>query len=81
LPQAVAVYQQWRAVPQVGLLPDPPELDALLQTMVASQFVPVPARLWPDVCLAATAEAAGLRMVTFDRDFERFQLSRLEILT
>lgn len=81
LPQAVAVYQQWRAVPQVGLLPDPPELDALLQTMVGSQSVPMPARLWPDVCLAATAEAAGLRMVTFDRDFERFPLSRLEILT
>jgi predicted nucleic acid-binding protein len=30
--------------------------------------------------LAATAEAAGLRMVTFDKDFERFNLSRLEVL-
>jgi hypothetical protein len=25
-------------------------------------------------------EAAGLRMVTFDKDFERFNLSRLEVL-
>ena len=29
---------------------------------------------------AATAEAADLRMVTFDKDFERFKLSRLEVL-
>ena len=80
LPQALAVYQQWQAVPHVGLLPDPSELDATLQTMVGSLAVPLLARLWPDVCLAATAEAAGLRMVTFDRDFERFDLSRLELL-
>ena len=80
LPQALAVYQQWQAVPHVGLLPDPSELDATLQTMVGSSAVPLLARLWPDVCLAATAEAAGLRMVTFDRDFERFDLSRLELL-
>jgi toxin-antitoxin system PIN domain toxin len=80
LPQALAVYQQWQAVPQVGMLPDPPELDALLQTMVGSLSVPLPARLWPDACLAATAQATGLKMVTFDRDFARFNLSDWELL-
>jgi toxin-antitoxin system PIN domain toxin len=80
LPQALALYQQWQEVPHVGLLSDPVDLDARLQTMVGSMSVPLPARLWPDVCLAATAEAAGLRMVTFDRDFERFDLSRLALL-
>ena len=80
LPQALAVYQQWQAVPQVGLLTDPAEMDALLQTMVGRLSAPLPTRLWPDACLAATAEAAGLRTVTFDRDFERFGLSRLALL-
>lgn len=32
------------------------------------------------IWLGATAEAAGLRMVTFDQDFERFNLSRLQVL-
>jgi toxin-antitoxin system PIN domain toxin len=80
LPQALAVYQQWRAVPQVGMLPDPPELDAWVQTMLGSLSVPIPVRWWPDVCLAATAQATGLRMVTFDRDFARFNLSDWELL-
>jgi len=40
----------------------------------------LPNRLWTDGWLAATAEAAGLRMVTFDQDFERFNLSRLQVL-
>lgn len=33
----------------------------------------LPARLLTDAYLAAFAESAGLRMVTFDKDFERFE--------
>ena len=80
LPQAWAVYQQWRSVPHVDMLPDPPDLDSVLQSMLGNAAIPLPARLWTDACLAATAEAAGLRMVSFDQDFERFGLSRLELL-
>ena len=41
---------------------------------------PLAAHWWTDLCFAATAEAAGLRMLTFDRDFERFGLERCLVL-
>jgi predicted nucleic acid-binding protein len=41
----------------------------------------LPSRLWTDLCFAATADAAGLRMVTFDRDFERFGRERCLVLS
>ena len=37
-------------------------------------------KLWTDAWLAALAESAGLAMVTFDRGFRQFKLSRLELL-
>jgi toxin-antitoxin system PIN domain toxin len=80
LPAAMAVYQQWLDTPAVGLLPEPLGLESHLQSFLGSDAAPLPSRLWTDACLAATAEAAGLRMVTFDQDFERFNLSRLQVL-
>jgi toxin-antitoxin system PIN domain toxin len=80
LPAAMAVYQQWLDTPAVGLLPEPLGLEAQLQSFLGSNTAPLPSRLWTDAWLAATAEAAGLRMVTFDQDFERFNLSRLAVL-
>jgi toxin-antitoxin system PIN domain toxin len=80
LPAAMAVYQQWLDTPAVGLLPEPLGLESHLQSILGSDAAPLPSRLWTDACLAATAEAAGLRMVTFDQDFERFNLSRLAVL-
>ena len=80
LPAAMAVYQQWLDTPAVGLLPEPLGLESHLQSFLGSDAAPLPSRLWTDACLAATAEAAGLRMVTFDQDFERFNLSRLAVL-
>lgn len=80
LPAAMAVYQQWLATPQVGLLPDPVGVEAQLTAYLGTPGQPLPGRLWTDAYLAATAESAGLRMVTFDADFKRFDLSRLQIL-
>jgi toxin-antitoxin system PIN domain toxin len=80
LPAAMAVYQQWLDTPAVGLLPEPLGLEAHLQSFLGSDAAPLPSRLWTDAWLAATAEVAGLRMVTFDQDFERFKLSRLAVL-
>lgn len=80
LPQALDVYRRWLAVPQVCLLPDPPGLDERLQALAGTVAAPLPARLWADALLAATADAAGLRMVSFDADFERFGLARLRVL-
>jgi toxin-antitoxin system PIN domain toxin len=80
LDQAFAVYQRWLAVPQVRLLAEPSGVDSQLQAMLAAQTEPLPARLWTDLCLAALADAAGLRLVSFDRDFERLGTERLHLL-
>lgn len=37
-------------------------------------------KLWTDASLAALAEALGMPMVTFDRGFQGFTLSALELL-
>jgi predicted nucleic acid-binding protein len=80
LPSAMAVYQQWLSTPAVGLLPEPLGLEAHVQSLLGTDTAPLPNRLWTNAWLAATAEAAGLTMVTFDQDFERFNLSRLQVL-
>lgn len=76
LPQALRLYRQWSEVPDIGLLPEPPDADKLLDRFAATTKPPLPTRLWTDAWLAATAEAAGLRLVTFDADFARFGLTR-----
>jgi uncharacterized protein len=80
LPAAMAVFQQWVDTPDVALLPEPVGLDEQLQALLGSPAQPLPSRLWTDAFLAATAESAGLRMVTFDADFKRFKLTRLHLL-
>ena len=73
LAQAHGVYRQLRAQPGVGFVPDAEAADAALAHLLAANLPP---RLWTDAWLAATAHAAGLRLVTFDADFARFQLPR-----
>jgi toxin-antitoxin system PIN domain toxin len=78
--QALDVYRKWLDTPQVALLPEPPGFDDALTRLMGTGSAPLPAHLWTDLCLAATAQSAGLRMVTFDRDFERFGLTRCLVL-
>jgi predicted nucleic acid-binding protein len=78
LAQAWTVYQKWMAAPGVDLLPDPPGLESAIARVLAAQTLP--ARRWTDLCLAATAQAAGLRLVSFDRDFGRLNLERCLVL-
>ena len=80
LTQAMTLYRQWLDTPAVGLLADPPGLDDAIEQLLGCRGQPQPVRLWTDLGLAATAQSAGLRMVTFDRDFERFGLERCLIL-
>jgi toxin-antitoxin system PIN domain toxin len=75
---AWAAYQRFRAVTGVGLLSEPEGSDLQLHALVAQS--PLPARLWTDAYLAALSRAAGLRLVTFDRDFHRFALERVLVL-
>jgi hypothetical protein len=78
LAQAWTVYQKWMGAPGVDLLPDPPGLESAIARLLAAQTLP--ARMWTDLCLAATAQAAGLRLVSFDRHFGRLNLERCLIL-
>jgi hypothetical protein len=67
---AWAAYQAWRQLDNIVLAPEPEGCDALLADWVDQELV-LP-RLWTDAYLAAVAKAGGWRLVTFDRDFARF---------
>ncbi len=79
LPAAWAVYQSFRALPIIDLLAEPLDCDAHIAALLTAQ-VALPARLWTDAYLAALAHSSSLRLVTFDRDFERFNLPRCKVL-
>lgn len=74
---AMQVYAQLSDWPEVGLCLEPAGCEASYREWVTPEL---PARLLTDAYLAAFAHAAGLRLVTFDRDFARFGgLHRLEL--
>lgn len=79
LNQAYAVYEQLRALPQVGFLADPPACDAELTALLASR--PLAPRLWTDAYLGALANAAGLQLVSFDADFKQLALTQCLVLS
>lgn len=70
LPHAWAVYRQWREESFVIFLEDPPAVEEILHTFIEN--LNLTPRLWTDAYLAAFAVAGNLRLVTFDKDFERF---------
>jgi len=78
LSDAFALYRSYLALPGVGLLPEPPGSDTELEALLVARAVPV--RMWTDAWLASQAKAAGLRLVTFDKDFLRFNLERCVVL-
>jgi toxin-antitoxin system PIN domain toxin len=71
LATAFDVYRGFMALPEVSLLDEAPACESQLQRLAATE-PPLPARLWTDAYLAAFAISAQLRLITFDRDFERF---------
>ena len=60
----------------MGFVADEEAADPLLRRWLASGDSPLPARLWTDAWLAASAETASLRLVSLDADFARFPLTR-----
>jgi toxin-antitoxin system PIN domain toxin len=70
LEEAWRLYSAWRQSPEVVFLHQPAACDSELDELVSSNLVTP--RLWNDAYLAAFAKSAGLRLVTFDRDFQRF---------
>lgn len=78
LAHAFAAYQHFASLPEIGFCAEPADCTGQLRRRLAAD---VPARLLTDAYLAAFAESAGLRMVTFDKDFERFEgLDRLHLI-
>jgi len=69
--EAVTRYRALLALPEVELAQEPAGCEeAFLEYVRGPNFVP---RLWTDAYLAAFARSAGLRLVTFDADFARFE--------
>ena len=70
LKQSLATYHRFAALPEIGWHAEPSDCGDQLQKLVSTDL---PARLLTDAYLAAFAKSARLRMVTFDKDFGRFQ--------
>lgn len=70
LASAMALHERFAALPGVDLRPEPAETAKVLRRLVDAAL---PGRLLTDAYLAAFAMAGGLRLVTFDRDFGRFE--------
>ena len=62
-----------------GTCVEPASCDQHLQALVGQGSLPP--RLWTDAYLSALALGSGLRLVTFDTDFQRFALPRCLVLT
>ncbi len=70
VPDAWSAYQRIRGLPEVFLAPEPAPCEAALHDWIQQGLVTH--RLWTDAYLAAFAVSAGMRLVSFDRDFARF---------
>lgn len=74
---ALSVGQAWRAykaftdLPEVEILPEPALCEEHLGAWATSGDAS--RRLWTDAYLASFAAAAGLRLITFDKDFRSFR--------
>ena len=77
LQSAMFAFDGWLALPGVHWAEEPAGCSAALRGLVAEGL---PSRMWTDAYLAAFAQAAGLRLVSFDADFRRFnQLAQLQL--
>jgi uncharacterized protein len=71
--QAMAAYQRFMDIEEVAFLQEPwLGVDATLMTML-HVHPKLPLRMSTDVYLAALAQTTGLRLVSFDRDYLRFE--------
>ena len=77
---AFAICGNYRAMPFVKWLPETANRTKQIDTVLANLVQNLPSRLWSDAYLAATTQSTGLRMVTFDKDFKRFNLDNLLLL-
>lgn len=76
--RAIEVYRRVRTDPRVGWMEEPSGLEERWLRW-ASIGTSSP-KTWMDAYLAAFAEGSGLRLVTFDRGFRRYEKSGLSVL-
>ena len=76
VPQAWNAYRAFCRLPEVAFAPEPPGCETLLESWAADGAFS--ARQWTDAYLAAFARVSAFRVVSFDRDFARFE--RLDFL-
>lgn len=68
--QAWQAYQTVTSLPEVGFASEPSGIEAVMQKYtLRAQFLQAD---WTDAYLAAFAQLAGLRMVSFDKGFEHY---------
>jgi uncharacterized protein len=74
LKDSFAIYERYLHLPEVGFMTETAgTVDAMLSSM-HNTWPQLHHRLSTDVYLAALAKIYRLRLVTFDRDFKRFEL-------
>lgn len=70
--------EEWLALPYVKVAPEPAGIEGIWLKL-ADRETPSP-KVWMDAWLAAFAIRARLRLVTFDRGFERYRTDGLDLL-
>ena len=70
LSKAWASYRSFACLPGVAMLSEPEGLDTDLEAFITPKL---PSRLFTDAYFAAMARRGRVRLVTFDKDFERFE--------
>ena len=72
--EAWEIYGTYRGLPEVRFLIEAPDIETRFTTL------DFPQRMWTDAYLAAFVLTAGCRIVSFDRDFSRFNEVELLLL-
>ena len=76
--EAWSTYRAWLGRDDVTAAREPAGCDTILGRWAANGIIQP--RLWTDAYLAAFARSGGMRLVTFDRDYRRFEgLDLLEL--
>ena len=77
--EAWLAYIALRRAPEIELVPEPSRCEILLEQIALD--TDLPPRMWTDAYLAAFAISGGMRLVSFDADFARFDALDLLLLS
>ena len=77
---ALEICNNYLAMPFVSWLPETAQRTKLLSSELLQVMQEIPTHMCTDAYLAALSKVSGLRMVTFDADFKRFELENWLLL-